>query len=135
MNCPVCGELMYQRTDGVKTSYFVCRDHSHSEYDSGVNDWIGKVEIFSDEPDHYVQHGRKVSIHGWHPGNTFDVLLGKSRYKNNTWTRSRVKILIRSKPSGRIMERIGDGRQVGNFYPIWINWGGQKITVEKLLAI
>ncbi len=34
---------------------------------------------------------------------------------------------------GKVHKRIGDGRQIGNFHPIFINWQGEKITVEALL--
>ena len=33
---------------------------------------------------------------------------------------------------GQTFNRMGDGHQIGNFHPIWVNWRGSKITIEEL---
>jgi hypothetical protein len=30
---------------------------------------------------------------------------------------------------------VGDGRQMGNFHPIWVSFRGKRITVEELLRM
>jgi len=27
---------------------------------------------------------------------------------------------------------MGDGQQIGNFHPIWVNWHGKKVNIEEL---
>jgi hypothetical protein len=68
-----------------------------------------------------------------HEGLTFDIELGK-RYNYDqggyhTWN----EVLITERSTGKTFKRIGDGRQIGNFHPIWVNWKGEKITLEELL--
>jgi hypothetical protein len=46
--------------------------------------------------------------------------------------RTKVDVFIRDH-QGNIQYRVGDGRQIGNFHPIWISWNGEKVTIEEML--
>jgi len=43
------------------------------------------------------------------------------------------RVYIKDKLTNKVYKRTGDGRQIGNFHPIWINWKGNKIQIESLL--
>ncbi len=68
----------------------------------------------------------------WHPGKKFDIALGEFYTLNAIGDRTKVDVFIRDK-TGNIQYRVGDGRQIGNFHPIWINWNGEKVTIEEML--
>lgn len=60
------------------------------------------------------------------------VAIGKvSQLSEN---RTKVDVFIRS-PTGNVSYRVGDGRQMGNFHPIWVSFRGKRITVEELLRM
>ena len=63
----------------------------------------------------------------------FKFELGKIHSYDQGGYHTRVEVFITDKLTGRKYKRIGDGRQIGNFHPIWINWGGKKIQLERLL--
>jgi len=68
----------------------------------------------------------------WHLGKKLDIAIGKTYSLNRNGTRTKVNVYIRDK-DGELHHRIGDGRQMGNFHPIWINWKGKKVTIEELV--
>ena len=77
---------------------------------------------------------RKVPPGGarWHAGERYMVAIGKvSQLSEN---RTKVDVFIRS-PNGNVSYRVGDGRQMGNFHPIWVSFRGKRITVEELLRM
>ena len=69
----------------------------------------------------------------WHIGNQYDIALGEIYTLNAIGSRTKVDVFIRNRTSGEIQYRVGDGRQIGNFHPIWISWNGEKVTVEEML--
>ena len=68
----------------------------------------------------------------WHEGNKYDIALGEIYTLNAMGDRTKVDVFIRDH-QGNIQYRVGDGRQIGNFHPVWINWNGEKVTVEEML--
>ena len=68
----------------------------------------------------------------WHEGNKYDIALGEIYTLNAMGDRTKVDVFIRDH-QGNIQYRVGDGRQIGNFHPIWISWNGEKVTIEKML--
>jgi hypothetical protein len=45
---------------------------------------------------------------------------------------TRVEVFL-TDDTGKVHKRIGDGRQIGNFHPIFIQWKGEKVLLEKLI--
>ena len=87
-------------------------------------------------------YGKRQSMLGkssrwgqWHEGSNYDVRLGDVYYYDAGGYHTWVDVQIRDRKTGEVHSRAGDGKQIGNFHPIWVNWRGQKITVEKLLDI
>lgn len=73
---------------------------------------------------------------GWYNnGNKYSVRIGNSQQIDAGGYRFRVDVEIKDNKTGKIEKRVGDGRQIGNFSPIWVNWKGKSIQVEKLLDI
>lgn len=78
-------------------------------------------------------------------GGTYEAaVLDDLKYLNQEQTRARCTVLIRERghpthfshlPPGKAVKRIGDCRMMGNFSPIWVNWKGKSIQLEKLLQI
>ena len=56
---------------------------------------------------------------------------GYDNYPNNFIAR----VQIRNDSTGVTKERKGNGKFIGNFSPIWVNWKGNSIQLEELLAI
>lgn len=69
----------------------------------------------------------------WHLGTKFDVALGDIYKLNAMGDRTKIDVFIRDRTNGEIQYRIGDGRQIGNFHQVWINWNGEKVTIEEML--
>lgn len=70
----------------------------------------------------------------WHDkGGHYEVCLGETRYLDQGGHHTRTPLWIRDKRTGKTVKRIGDGHQMGNWHPVWINRKGKKIQVEKLL--
>ena len=46
---------------------------------------------------------------------------------------TRLEIQITDEDTGKKHIRIGDGRQIGNFHPIWVNWKGKRQQLERLI--
>lgn len=69
----------------------------------------------------------------WHHGAKFDVAFGDVYTMNAMGDRTKIDVFIRNRTSGEIQYRVGDGRQIGNFHPVWISWNGEKVTVEEML--
>lgn len=44
-------------------------------------------------------------------------------------------VFIKDKKTNKVYKRRGEGRQIGNFHPIWVNFFGEKIQIEKLTWI
>ena len=67
------------------------------------------------------------------------------KYLNLERSRARVIVWIRERKltgpiPGRLykglpVRRVGDCRMMGNFSPIWVNWQGKNIQLEKLLSV
>jgi len=68
----------------------------------------------------------------WHEGNKYDIALGKIYTLNAMGDRTKVDVFIRDR-QGNIQYRVGDGRQIGNFHPVWVSWNGERVTVEEML--
>jgi hypothetical protein len=78
-------------------------------------------------------------------GGIYEVVVKNDiKYLNQEQSRATCTVLIRERahptqftqvPQGKIMKRVGDIRMMGNFSPIWINWKGKSIQLEKLLQI
>lgn len=68
----------------------------------------------------------------WHRGQQFDIALGKVYTLNATGDRTKIDVFIRDR-RGNIQYRVGDGRQFGNFHPVWISWNGEKVAIEEML--
>ena len=71
----------------------------------------------------------------WQEGVRYDISIANNMlYTNNTGSRAKVTIFIRDKQDGnKIHQRTGYVRMIGNFSPIWINWKGKEVMLEKLL--
>lgn len=69
----------------------------------------------------------------WHEGERYDICLGDALFYDQGGYHTRVPVWIRDNKTGEIVKRVGDGRQIGNFHPIWVNWHGKQIQVEELL--
>lgn len=48
---------------------------------------------------------------------------------------TRSKVIIFDNKLGQTFTRMGDGHQIGNFHPIYVNWRGSKIPIEELSKI
>jgi len=46
---------------------------------------------------------------------------------------TRLEVQITDEDTGKKHKRIGDGRQIGNFHPIWVNWEGKRQQLERLI--
>lgn len=68
----------------------------------------------------------------WHIGNQYDIALGEIYTLNAMGSRTKVDVFIRDK-NGKIQHRVGNGQQIGNFHPVWVNWNGEKVTIEEML--
>lgn len=78
----------------------------------------------------------KMSYGQWHDyGGRYRIRLGRSLNYDQGGYHTRVPVQIMDTRTGKVEERVGDGRQIGNFHPVWINWRGKKIQVEKLLDV
>jgi len=67
----------------------------------------------------------------WHPGERYDVRLGEVLFYDEGGYHTRIEVEILDKATGKTHFRVGDGRQIGNFHPIWINWKGKKVEVTS----
>ena len=56
----------------------------------------------------------------WHEGNKYDIALGEIYTLIAMGDRTKVDVFIRDH-QGNIQYRVGDGRQIGNFHPVWIS--------------
>jgi hypothetical protein len=79
--------------------------------------------------------GTPTNLHWFDNGGRYKVALGDSRFYDQGGYHTRVPVFIMDKKTGQLIKRVGDGRQMGNFHPVWVNMGGKQITVEKLLDI
>jgi len=69
-------------------------------------------------------------------GGKYEVAVVAVDYLNQDGSRFRCNVYIRErKERGKVEKRVGDGRLIGNFSPIWVNWRGKSIQLEKLLEI
>jgi hypothetical protein len=69
-------------------------------------------------------------------GGKYEVAIIAVDYLNQENSRFRCTVYIRErKERGKVEKRVGDGRLIGNFSPIWVNWKGKSIQLEKLLEI
>ena len=68
----------------------------------------------------------------WHLGEKYDIAIGECHVLNATGDRTKIDVFIRDR-KGNIQYRVGAGRQIGNFHPVWISWNGEKVTVEEML--
>jgi len=46
---------------------------------------------------------------------------------------TRMEVFITDEDTGKVFKRIGDGRSIGNFHPIWVNWHGKRQLLECLI--
>jgi hypothetical protein len=68
----------------------------------------------------------------WHHGEKYDICMGDSLFYDQGGYHTRVPVWIKDNYTGKIILRIGDGKQIGNFHPVWVKINGKEITVEKL---
>lgn len=107
-------------------------------YSDGTYDlmpWNRLIIIHEKKKQTRVKRQAKTDNHHWYQGQRYDVALGNPRYYDQGQYHSRVPVYIRDNKTGKIIERVGDGRQIGNFHPVWVNWNGKKVQVEKLLEV
>ncbi len=71
----------------------------------------------------------------WYEGNTYDVALGNFLNLDAGGYSTQGPVWIRDRNTGAIEERVGHGKQIGNFHPIWVSWKGKDIQVERLLDL
>ena len=77
----------------------------------------------------------------WHEGNAFDVRLGAVHNYDQGGYHTRVEVQIREHKTGVTHFRVGDGKQIGNFHPIWVRVRSilpgqtEPIQVETLLRV
>jgi hypothetical protein len=69
----------------------------------------------------------------WQKGERYDILMGDGLYYDQTGHHSRIPVWIRDNATGVIVKRVGDGRQMGNWHPVTINWKGKKVEVQEML--
>ena len=79
----------------------------------------------------------------WHEGNSFDarVYRGDAGYLGpiyylltDTYPNNfRCLVEVRDRKSGKIVQRKGLGKYIGNFSPIWINFRGERLQLTELL--
>ncbi len=69
----------------------------------------------------------------WHEGDRYNIRLGSSLFYDEGGYHTRNEVEILDKKTSKVHFRVGDGHQIGNFHPIWVNFEGKKITVEQLL--
>ena len=62
----------------------------------------------------------------------YRIVINDIKYLNQAESRSRCKVQILDQLTGRLYKRMGDGQQIGNFHPIWVNWHGKKVNIEEL---
>lgn len=62
----------------------------------------------------------------------YKIEFGKTYNIDQAGNHTKSVIYITDNATGKIHHRMGDGRQIGNFHPIWINWQGKKIQLERL---
>ena len=46
---------------------------------------------------------------------------------------TRIEVQITDEDTGKKFKRIGDGRSIGNFHPVWVHWHGKSQLLEKLI--
>jgi len=63
----------------------------------------------------------------------YKVELGQVYYLDQAQNHARIVVTITDKLTGKIHNRIGDGRAIGNYFPVFINWKGEKIQLTQLL--
>lgn len=64
-------------------------------------------------------------------GNSLTIMVEYSTrdtYPNN------FRLHVRIIENGRTYNRVGYGKFIGNFSPIWVNWKGKRTQIEILLA-
>jgi len=70
----------------------------------------------------------------WHNnGGKYSIKTGDIRQLDQGGYKYRVNVWVKDNKTGKIEKRIGDGRSMGNFTPIWINWKGKSVQIEQLL--
>jgi len=69
----------------------------------------------------------------WHKGERYDILMGNALFYDQGGYHTRIPVWIRDNVTGEIVKRVGDGRQIGNWHPVTINWKGKKVDVEDML--
>lgn len=65
----------------------------------------------------------------------YRITISDVQYHDQAGNHTRSKITITDESTRKTYTRVGDGRQIGNFHPIWVNWHGSKITIEELSRI
>jgi len=72
----------------------------------------------------------------WYDGVAYDVGIANNMlYTNSTGSKGKVTVFIRSKETGKIVQRTGICEQCGNFGYITINWKGKKLSSEDILKL
>lgn len=65
----------------------------------------------------------------------YSIKIGQFYYLNQDGSRTKGNVYLKDNKTNIVYKRVGDGRQIGNFHPIFINFMGEKIQIEKLLWI
>jgi len=67
-----------------------------------------------------------------HVGPRYSIKLGQFYYLNKEGSRTKGNVYIKDEKN-IVYKRVGNGQQIGNFHPIWINFKGENIQIEELL--
>lgn len=65
----------------------------------------------------------------WHTGELLDIRIGQSI----PLSEYRFRIPVQIREGDKISDRVGIGKLIGNFSPIWINWKGKNLQLTELL--
>ena len=72
----------------------------------------------------------------WHEGyeGGYDVRVEHSPY--DSYPNNFIALVqVRDKATGEVYTRVGHGKFIGNFSPIWISWKGERTQITEILRI
>lgn len=65
----------------------------------------------------------------------YSIKLGQFYYTDRAGYSTVGRVYIKDNLTNKVYLRRGEGRQIGNFHPIWVNWNGKKEQIESLTWI
>jgi len=69
---------------------------------------------------------------GVYEGDRYTIITGKFYSLNQAGTRTKGRIKILDRATGKAYSRMAYGQQIGNFHPIWVSLNGKKVQLETL---